>query len=129
METPAALDPKAAVERTLDILSHEVRADVLLVLHNGALVAQRSSFPINRIDAFVELLRRWSEVANQMAAFLGEAYGRFRQFHFEGERYHVYEFDVNDNVALIVVCRTDVSFGTIRLAIKTASADIAKYLR
>jgi len=64
-----------------------------------------------------------------MAAFVGERGGRFKQLHFEGERFHIYGFAIGDTSILVAICRSDVTFGNLRLSIKSASAEIARYLR
>jgi len=74
------------------------------------------------------LLAGWFKISAGMAAFVGERGGRFRQLHFEGERYHIYGFAISDASILVAICRSDVPFGNLRLSIKTASAEIGRYL-
>ena len=130
--SPPATDPPAAamgIDQALAALAADVHADALLVMQNGALVAQRSNLPANRLDALIELLVRWSKVAGEAASLVGEPYGRFRQWHFEGDRNHIYVLEAAHGALLVVICRSDVSFGTIRLASKSALAEIAKHVR
>jgi DNA-binding NarL/FixJ family response regulator/predicted regulator of Ras-like GTPase activity (Roadblock/LC7/MglB family) len=122
-------DPQVAIERTLAALVRELRADALFVLRNGAPVFERGAVPGITVEAVAAVLRRWAEAATELAALVGENNGRFVQFHAEGERYHVYAFDTGKGLMLVVICRTDVPFGTLRLTLKSAGAELAKLVR
>ncbi len=129
---PPAPEPAVAaskIDLVLAALATEVHADALLVMQNGAPLAQCSNLSPDRLDALLKLLVRWSQLAGEVASFVGEAHGRFRQLHFEGDRQHVYALEVARDVMLIVVCRSDVPFGTVRLACKGAMGEIAKLVR
>ena len=81
-----------------------------------------------RQESMAELMAGWFKIAADMAAFVGERGGRFKQFHFEGDRYHIYGFAIADTSILVAICRSDVPFGNLRLSIRTASPEIARYL-
>ena len=100
----------------------------MLVMRDGALVAQQGTLPAGREGRLVELVRQWSELAGNLAALVGESRDRFKQLHLEGERYHVYAFEIGTDTLLVVVCRADIPFGTLRLAIKSAGPAIARLL-
>ncbi|MBI5880413.1 MAG: response regulator [Chloroflexi bacterium] len=125
--TPAT--DSTSLERVLAALASEVRAEALLVLRDGALAAQRSSLPAQRIEPLIALINRWQAVAGETAALVGEPYGRFRQLHMEGDRHHIYALDAATGLVVVIICRNDVSFGTLRLALKSALADIVKLVR
>lgn len=124
-----ATDSNAALDRVLSGLATEVRAEALLVMRDGILAAQRSSLPPQRIVSLTEMVGRWLALANEMATLAGEPYGHFRQLHFEGDRYHVYALDAANGVVVVMLCRSDVPLGTVRLAFKTAVGDIVKLVR
>jgi CheY-like chemotaxis protein len=118
----------SAVDAALNTLSKEISAEALFVIKAGSVVAQRSRMNELRQESLADLLADWFKIAAGMAAFVGERGGRFKQLHFEGERFHIYGIAIGDASILVAICRSDVTFGSLRLSIKTASAEIAGHL-
>jgi CheY-like chemotaxis protein len=119
----------AALERALTTLTHELRADAVFILKEGVLLAQRGSVGETRSEKLAEILQRWSTAAIELAALVGERNAHFGQFHAEGERYHVYSYEGAKSILLVIICRTDIPFGTLRLNLKSAGAELAKAVR
>ncbi len=117
------------LDKILTGLTNELRADGLFVFQHRTLVTQRSTFTTQRVENFAALVQSWSQIAHEMAAFIGETNEYFQQLHFEGERYHVYAFAIPSDIALVIVARTDIPFGILRLNIKSASREISQVLR
>jgi predicted regulator of Ras-like GTPase activity (Roadblock/LC7/MglB family) len=122
-------DTQASIDRALATLSRELRADAIFVLKDGALLTQRGNLPGLQVESVAGVLRRWASTAAELAAIVGENNSRFAQFHAEGERYHVYSYDTGSGLMLVVICRTDIPFGTLRLSLKAAGAQLAKLAR
>jgi CheY-like chemotaxis protein/predicted regulator of Ras-like GTPase activity (Roadblock/LC7/MglB family) len=124
-----AAERPQTIEQVLNKLSNEVRAEAVFVLRKGDLVAQLSNIQTHRTDTFVGLIARWLKVADELADFVNESYGHFNQLHFEGERYHLYAFDLSDGIVLGVMTRSNVSPGTIRLNAKDAGTQLTRLLK
>lgn len=121
--------PSAGIDALLNALAGEISAEALFVIKDGAVVTQRSNMNDLRRESMSELLAAWFKVAGGIATFVGERGGRFKQLHFEGERYHIYGFGIGDSAILVAICRSEVPFGNLRLSIKNAVPAIARLLQ
>jgi CheY-like chemotaxis protein len=122
-------DRPQTIEQVLNNLSSELRAEAVFVLRKGDLIAQFSNIQTHRTDTFIGLIARWLKIADELADFVNEAYGHFNQLHFEGERYHLYAFDLSDGIVLGVMTRSSISPGTIRLNARDAGAHLTRLLK
>jgi DNA-binding NtrC family response regulator/predicted regulator of Ras-like GTPase activity (Roadblock/LC7/MglB family) len=122
-------DRPQTIEQVLNNLSSELRAEAVFLLRKGDLIAQLSNIQTHRTDTFIGLIARWLKIADELADFVNEAYGHFNQLHFEGERYHLYAFDLSDGIVLGVMTRSSVSPGTIRLNARDAGAHLTRLLK
>ncbi len=125
---PAARSGDGALDVILLKLANEIRAEAVLVIKDAAVLAQRSNFNGARVEMFVERIVRWRKAASELSSFVGER-SRFQQSNLEGDRYHLYAYDVSESVLLVTVCRNDIPFGTLRLNIRSAASEISKQLR
>jgi CheY-like chemotaxis protein len=118
----------SGIEEALNALANEISADALFVIQEGTIIAQRSTLSELRQESLSDLLAGWFDVASGLASFVEERGRRFKQLHFEGDRYHVYGFCIDEAAVLVAISHTDIPLGNLRLSIKGASAEIAKYL-
>jgi len=109
-------------------LVNEIRAEAVVVVKDNVLLAQCSNFSAARVEMLVERIVRWRKAASELSSFVGER-SRFQQSHLEGDRYHLYAYDVSESLLLVTICRNDIPFGTLRLNMRSAASEIGKQLR
>ena len=94
-----------------------------------ARTAHKSAYAPARAEAFAALIDSAAKTSAHLAAFVGEAYGRFQHIQLEGERFRVYTLDLGNRILLAMVTRADTPIGLARLQAKAVGAEILKMLR
>jgi len=121
--------PPRTQDGTLDdvllALARELRADLVLLLSQGVLLAQHSNFEGNHLDKIVERLLLWRAASDELLSLLGER-AHFQRALLEGERYCLYTYNLDETLCLLTLCRSDLPLGTARLAMRGASERITK---
>ena len=122
-QPPRAQD--SALDEVLLALARELHADAVLVLRQGALLAQHGDFDGTRLDKIVERLLLWRTAADELMSVLGER-AHFQRALLEGARYCLYTYYLNETLCLLTLCRSDLPLGTARLALRAAADRITK---
>ena len=126
---PVAARPvDAPLDGVLASLAAETRAEAIFVVANGAVVEQRSDLTDARVERLLERLNTCRKAIGDLAALWGER-GGFARLQLESERLLLATHDLDAASYLLVVCRSDVPLGALRLNMRSAANRLTGMLR
>jgi CheY-like chemotaxis protein len=114
--------------RLLDDLNREVRAEAILLIAGGELIAQAGMLGRNQCLQLTGLVAQSAQAASLAARFLGEPAGRFAQSLHEGEAYRLYSLSLHEGIILSLALSSNVPLGMIRHQCRQIAEKLTKYI-
>jgi CheY-like chemotaxis protein len=114
--------------RLLDDLNREVRAEAILLIAGGELIAQAGMLSRNQSLQLTGLVSQSAQAAALAARFLGEPAGRFAQSLHEGEAYRLYSLSLHEGIILSLALSSNVPLGMIRHQCRQIAEKLTKYI-
>jgi DNA-binding response OmpR family regulator len=119
---------EAETLRLLDDLNREVRAEAILLIAGGELIAQAGMLHREQCQELTMLVAQSSQAAAQAARFLGEPAGRFMQSLHEGDAYRLYSLTLSEGVLLSLALSSNVPLGMIRHQCRQIAEQLSKFI-
>jgi two-component system, OmpR family, KDP operon response regulator KdpE len=114
--------------RLLDDLNIEVRAEAILLIAGGELIAQAGMLSREQCQDLTMLVAQSSQAAAQAARFLGEKAGRFLQSLHEGEEYRLYTLTLSEGILLSLALNSNVPLGMIRHQSRQVAEQLSRFI-
>jgi DNA-binding response OmpR family regulator len=114
--------------RLLDDLNVEVRAEAILLIAGGELIAQAGMLSRENCQELTALVAQSSQAAAQAAKFLGEQGNSFSQSLHEGEAYRLYTLTLGEGILLSLALSSNVPLGMIRHQCRRVSEQLSKFI-
>lgn len=119
---------EAEILRLLDDLNREVRAEAILLIAGGELIAQAGMLSREHCQELTLLVAQSSQAAAQAANFLGEPAGRFLQSLHEGNAYRLYSLSLSEGILLSLALSSNVPLGMIRHQCRQIADRLSKFI-
>jgi len=119
---------ESEVLRLLGDLNVEVRAEAILLIAGGDLIAHSGMLSREQCQDLALLVAQSSQAAAEAAAFLGERAGRFTQSLHEGGSYRLYTLTLSEGILLSLALSTNVPLGMIRHQSRQVAEQLTKYI-
>ncbi|HLF66367.1 MAG TPA: response regulator, partial [Gammaproteobacteria bacterium] len=121
--------PKTFIEEQLQSLRRQTAANtVLLVDAHGAPVYAAGDTNRARIARLAAFVSTNFLAINELATLFGDTESVFKSSYYEGNKYNIYAYNVNDDYFLAVVFGTDGKPGTIWFYTKQVATELAATL-
>lgn len=114
--------------RLLDDLNVEVRAEAILLIAGGELIAQAGMLSRENCQELTMLVAQSSQAAAQAAKFLGEQGNSFSQSLHEGEAYRLYTLTLGDRILLSLALSSNVPLGMIRHQCRRVAEQLSRFI-
>ena len=114
--------------RLLEDLNLEVRAEAILLIAGGELIAQAGMLRREQCQDLTMLVAQSSQAAAQAARFLGEKAGRFLQSLHEGEEYRLYTLTLSEGILLSLALSSNVPLGMIRHQSRQVAEQLSRFI-
>jgi CheY-like chemotaxis protein len=102
------------IERLLDDLNREVRAEAILVTSGGELVAFAGVLGRERTEELATLVAGGAQTSARVASFLGEPEGRFEQSLHQGNEYTLFSLSPAEGLVISLALSSTTPLGIIR---------------
>jgi len=119
---------ESEIVRLLDDLNREVRAEAILLIAGGELIAQAGMLGQEQCQDLTGLISQSADAAAQAATFLGEPAGRFVQSLHEGEAYRLYSLSLSEGIQLSLALGSNVPLGMIRHQCRLVSEKLTRFI-
>jgi DNA-binding response OmpR family regulator len=119
---------ESEIIRLLDDLNVEVRAEAILLIAGGELIAQAGMLARPQCQELTLLVAQSSQAAAQAARFLGEKAGRFVQSLHEGEEYRLYTLSLTEGILLSLALSSNVPLGMIRHQSRQVAEQLSRFI-
>ena len=119
---------EAEILRLLDDLNVEVRAEAILLIAGGELIAQAGMLSRENCQELTALVAQSSQAAAQAAKFLGEQGNSFSQSLHEGEAYRLYTLTLGEGILLSLALSSNVPLGMIRHQCRRVSEQLSRFI-
>jgi CheY-like chemotaxis protein len=116
------------IVRLLDDLNREVRAEAILLIAGGELIAQAGMLGQEQCQDLTGLISQSAAAAAQAATFLGEPAGRFVQSLHEGEAYRLYSLSLSEGIQLSLALSSNVPLGMIRHQCRLIAEKMTRFI-
>jgi len=114
--------------RSLDDLNVEVRAEAILLIAGGELIAQAGILDRQHCEELTLLVAQSSQAAAQAAKFLGEKGNSFAQSLHEGEEYRLYTLTLGKGILLSLALSSNVPLGMIRHQCRQVAEQLSRFI-
>lgn len=119
---------ESEILRLLDDLNVEVRAEAILLIAGGQLIAQAGMLSRENCQELTLLVAQSSQAAAQAAQFLGEKAGRFLQSLHEGDEYRLYTLTLGEGILLSLALSSNVPLGMIRHQCRQVAEQLSRFI-
>jgi two-component system chemotaxis response regulator CheY len=119
---------EAEILRSLDDLNIEVRAEAILLIAGGELIAHAGMLNREHCQELTLLVAQSSQAAAQAAKFLGEQGERFSQSLHEGESYRLYTLTLGEGILLSLALNSNVPLGMIRHQCRQVAEQLSRFI-
>jgi len=119
---------ESEILRSLDDLNVEVRAEAILLIAGGELIAQAGMLDRQHCEELTMLVAQSSQAAAQAAKFLGEKGGAFTQSLHEGEEYRLYTLTLSEGILLSLALSSNVPLGMIRHQCRQVAEHLSRFI-
>jgi predicted regulator of Ras-like GTPase activity (Roadblock/LC7/MglB family) len=119
---------ESEILRLLDDLNIEVRAEAILLIAGGELIAQAGMLDRNHCYELTTLVAQSSQAAAHAAQFLGEKGGSFSQSLHEGEAYRLYTLTLGKGILLSLALSSNVPLGMIRHQCRQVAEQLSRFI-
>jgi CheY-like chemotaxis protein len=119
---------ESEILRLLDDLNIEVRAEAILLIAGGELIAQAGMLDRNHCHELTVLVAQSSQAAAHAAQFLGEKGGSFSQSLHEGEAYRLYTLTLSEGILLSLALSSNVPLGMIRHQCRQVAEQLSRFI-
>lgn len=119
---------ESEILRILDDLNVEVRAEAILLIAGGALIAQAGMLDRDHCEELTMLVAQSSQAAAQAAKFLGERQDAFAQSLHEGEEYRLYTLTLGQGILLSLALSSNVPLGMIRHQCRQVADQLSRFI-
>ncbi len=130
--SPAVLARLQAKEQQivqlLKSLNREVRAESIMVTLGTQLIAFAGLLSREQAASLAKLVANSTDVAAQIATFLGEPSARFEQSMHEGAEYRLYSLSVGEGLVLSLALSSDTPLGTLRYRARQTAEELLELL-
>jgi CheY-like chemotaxis protein len=116
------------IVRHLDDLNVEVRAEAILLIAGGELIAQAGMLDRKHCEELTLLVAQSSQAAAQAAKFLGEKGDSFSQSLHEGEEYRLYTLTLGKGILLSLALSSNVPLGMIRHQCRQVAEQLSRFI-
>jgi CheY-like chemotaxis protein len=114
--------------RHLDDLNIEVRAEAILLIAGGELIAQAGMLGRKHCEELTLLVAQSSQAAAQAAKFLGEKGDSFAQSLHEGAEYRLYTLTLGKGILLSLALSSNVPLGMIRHQCRQVAEQLSRFI-
>ncbi len=119
---------ESEILRSLDDLNLEVRAEAILLIAGGELIAQAGMLDRQHCEELTMLVAQSSQAAAQAAKFLGEKRNSFTQSLHEGEEYRLYTLTLGEGILLSLALSSNVPLGMIRHQCRQVAEHLSRFI-
>jgi DNA-binding response OmpR family regulator len=119
---------ESEILRLLDDLNREVRAEAILLIAGGELIAHAGMLGREQSQQLTLLVAQSSQAAAQAANFLGEPAGRFLQSLHEGDAYRLYSLSLSEGIWLSLALSSNVPLGMIRHQCRQIAERLTRFI-
>jgi DNA-binding response OmpR family regulator len=119
---------ESEILRSLDDLNVEVRAEAILLIAGGELIAQAGMLDRQHCEELTMLVAQSSQAAAQAAKFLGEKGDSFAQSLHEGEEYRLYTLTLGEGILLSLALSSNVPLGMIRHQCRQVAEQLSRFI-
>ena len=119
---------ESEILRSLDDLNVEVRAEAILLIAGGELIAQAGMLDREHCEELTMLVAQSSQAAAQAAKFLGEKGDSFSQSLHEGEEYRLYTLTLGEGILLSLALSSNVPLGMIRHQCRQVAEHLSRFI-
>jgi len=119
---------ESEILRSLDDLNVEVRAEAILLIAGGELIAQAGMLDREHCEELTMLVAQSSQAAAQAAKFLGEKGNSFNQSLHEGEEYRLYTLTLGEGILLSLALSSNVPLGMIRHQCRQVAEQLSRFI-
>ena len=119
---------ESEILRNLDDLNVEVRAEAILLIAGGELIAQAGMLDRQHCEELTLLVAQSSQAAAQAAKFLGEKGDAFSQSLHEGEEYRLYTLTLGEGILLSLALSSNVPLGMIRHQCRQVAEQLSRFI-
>jgi len=119
---------ESEILRSLDDLNVEVRAEAILLIAGGELIAQAGMLDRQHCEELTLLVAQSSQAAAQAAKFLGEKGDAFSQSLHEGAEYRLYTLTLGEGILLSLALSSNVPLGMIRHQCRQVAEQLSRFI-
>ena len=119
---------ESEILRNLDDLNVEVRAEAILLIAGGELIAQAGMLDRQHCEELTLLVAQSSQAAAQAAKFLGEKGDAFSQSLHEGAEYRLYTLTLGKGILLSLALSSNVPLGMIRHQCRQVAEQLSRFI-